>query len=467
MKRVYLSTLLVCVTYSQISIAQQVNLTLTDTAPLHLNLDLNSEKIGILEKGTIVEALSETGLSYQIKAPNGDVGWIPYQYFEESRELIIEYFNDKPVPLFKSLNERRWVGTETIRDLEDREHVTFLEGNELKGFVKIRDQSGVVGFTYWQRARPAIEDSIPKYEQLNYVVILQSQIEAKVLQQPLSELISIVGDPDAQIIDAQGSGFAFFRKLYLVKDGVRYGHIRFTVVENLVTSFGSEKEPKSFWIEKLPLSSWMRGLDFGIEFQQMQGYDLFPSTGEMTFLKKWGWRILWVITLLVFFTLPYHLSKPFTSLYGHWKLLPKGIAMLLSILTCIAFVYVYYLFLGLHMMHDQHWLFIILTVLVGGFGYMVNKRKITYNRCPNQKCRSYNKAELLGSDVVGKTHVTEHKHQDVYRGTRETSTEIIKEYDRHHYTEESTEIDIDDHMQCTICGETWDVGRSKTVSGHV
>lgn len=238
-------------------------------------------------------------------------------------------------------------------------------------------------------------------------------------------------------------------------------------MENLVTSFGSEKEPKSFWIEKLPLSSWMRGLDFGIEFQQMQGYDLFPSTGEMTFLKKWGWRILWVITLLVFFTLPYHLSKPFTSLYGHWKLLPKGIAMLLSILTCIAFVYVYYLFLGLHMMHDQHWLFIILTVLVGGFGYMVNKRKITYNRCPNQKCRSYNKAELLGSDVVGKTHVTEHKHQDVYRGTRETSTEIIKEYDRHHYTEESTEIDIDDHMQCTICGETWDVGRSKTVSGHV
>ncbi len=443
---------------------QHHTLTLSEKAPLLLELNLESEEIGSLEKGTVVEALACTGLTYQIKTADGKIGWVPYEYFEESKELVIEPFNDTPVGFYKRLNEHRWVGEEKIRDFQAGEIVTYLEGFEEKGFLKVRDQSGEIGFTTWQRARPALEDLITEYEQLDYLVVLESKIENEVINQPLETLIALAREPHSQIIDAQGNGFMFYRKLYLVKDGERFGHIRFLVENNLIMSFESQNGPNSFWIENMPLATWIRSLEFGIEFQKIQGLDIFPSTGEMSFFLKWGWRILWFITIVLFFSIPHFITTFLVNRYAYRKALSNIIVHVLHLLTFVLFFYTYYLFIGLHMIHEEHWFLAVTFVLIGFFSYKIIHSRLLYHRCPD--CNSYFETMDKGSEIVGKTHVTEHKHQDVYRGTRETSTAIVKEYDRHHYTEKSTELDISDHRECTACGATWIVKRIKTVRGH-
>ena len=470
LRGLFLSTILLTFVLANLTVfAQQTELTISKDAPMRIHLGLESKQIGTLKKGTLVEGLAQTGLTYQVRTKNGNVGWVEYDYFQESKELVIEPFGDREVSFFKSLHEGNILtsGQDKIRDFEAGEVVTYLEGLELKGFIKVKDASGEIGYVDWHRARPHIEDLVPDFEQLDFVVILQSDFEQNYLNGSLDSFVEYVGPPDSKILDENGNGFCFYRKLFLVKDGDRYGDLTFNLENNNITSFSFEEGPIPFWVEKMPLAKWMRGLGFGVKFQRMQGYDLFPSTGEMGFLKKWGWRILWIITLFIFFTIPYHLSKPFVNIYGGTKALPKGLAKALATLTAFAFIYFYYLFVGIHMSHDQHWLFAGTAVLLAIYAMVVISRKIGYNRCPNPECRSWKESEFMGSDVVGKTHVTEHKHKNIYRGTRETSTEIIKEYDRHHYTEESTELEIDDHMECTICGTTWEVRRGKTVKGHV
>lgn len=447
--------------------AQHFELTISQNAPLRIDLSLDSEQIGTLEKGTKVEALAETGLTYQVLTDNGNIGWVAYEYFEESKQLVIEPINEKPVGFYESLNERRWVGQDKIRDLSEGEIVTYLEGMELKGFVKVRDSSGKIGYTTWQRARPALEDSVPDYEQTDYLVLLKSQIEEEVLNSEVAVLTNLARLPDSKIIDVNGDGFLFYRKLYLVKDGERFGHIRFEVENNAVTSFEHMKGPESYWIESMPLAEWFRTLDFGIAFQKIQGYDLFPSTVEMGFWKKWGWRLLWLITFILFFSIPHFVASLFMTGIGFIKPLSNGWVKIIGILMSYMLIYLYFLFIGLHMMHDQHWLFVIGALVVAYFSTKVLFFRVEYHRCPNPECHSFFKSEDLGSAVVGKKHVTEHKHRDVYKGTRETSTEIIKEYEREHYTEDSTEIDYDDFRECEVCGENWEVRRFKIVRGHV
>lgn len=462
-------SILVCVIFLNAVdvIAQNPELTIVKEAPLRMHLSMDSEQIGTLSKGTKAKALAQTGLTYMVELENGNVGWVPYEYFEESKQLVIDHYKDEPVPLFKSLNERRWTGKEKIRDFKEGEMVTYLEGLEPKGFVKVRDSEGAVGYTYWHYARPAMENEVPKYEQLDYLVLLKSQVEEQVLDQNVEVLENMVGKADAKMVNQDGDGFLFYRKLYLVEDGERVGHIRFDVEDGLVTSFEAEKGPESFWIESMPLAEWFRTLDLGIEFQKMQGYELFPSTSEMGFWKKWGWRLLWLLTIILFFSVPHFIASLITTGLGFIKSLSNGTVMITGILTSYILIYFYFLFLGLHMMHEQHWLFVIGALIVAYFSTKVLFFRIEYHRCPNPACHAFFKSENIGSEVVGKKHVTEHKHRDVYKGTRETSTEIIKEYERQHYTEESTEIDYDDYQECTKCGETWEVHRFKIVGGHV
>lgn len=462
-----LSTL-VCVIFFNIftAAAQHPELTIVENAPLRIHLGVESEQIGTLEKGTKVKPLAQTGLTYKVETKNGNVGWVAYEYFDEAKELVIKSFK-KPVPFFESLNERRWRGSEKIRDFDDGEIVTYLEGLEPKGFVKVRDSSGRVGYTYWQRARPALDDIVPEYEQLDYLVLLQQQVEEEVLNNNIEVLSDLVGPPDARFIDQSGDGFIFYRKLYLVSDGERVGHIRFEIENNIVTSFEYQKGPESFWIESMPLAEWFRTLDFGVEFQKMQGYDLFPPTSAMGFWKKWGWRLLWLITIILFFSIPHFIASLFTTGLGYIKALSNGTVIIIGVLLSYILIYFYFLFMGLHMMHDQHWLFVIGALIVAYYSTKVLFLRIEYHRCPNPACHSFFKSENIGSQVVGKKHVTEHKHRDVYKGTRETSTEIIKEYERQHYTEESTEIDYDDYQECTECGEIWEVHRFKIVRGHI
>jgi hypothetical protein len=215
----------------------------------------------------------------------------------------------------------------------------------------------------------------------------------------------------------------------------------------------------------MPLANWMRELEFGIEFQKMQGLNYFPSTGEMSFFPKWGLRILWFITIVLFFSIPHFITTFLVNRYAYRKALSNFIVHVLHFLTFVAFFYTYYLFIGLHMIHEEHWFLALTLVVIGFFSYNIIHSRLLYHRCPD--CHSYFETVDKGSEVVGKTHVTEHKHQDVYRGTRETSTAVIKDYDRHHYTEQSTELDISDHRECTKCGATWIVKRLKTVRGHV
>ena len=466
LKKIMLS-LLLFVFITRVTAAENspILLTLSQRAPIHIHLNLKSEEIGFVQKGEKVEALFQTGLTYQIKSKDGNIGWVGYENFEEAKELVIEPFEDNEVVLYKTLNVNNARAGEKIRVLQKGEKVRYLEGFELKGFVKVRDKNGVIGYTSWHRARPSIEDVIPKYEQLNFVVVLKSQIQDQILNNPIENLETFVGQADARMMDRNENGFLFFRKLYLVENGHRSGHIKFIIKNGLVTSFESQKKPASFWVESLPLATWFRSLRFGIEFQKMQGMDLMPSTSGKGFFIKWGIRLLNLIVIILFFSIPHFLASLLTTILGYLKILPNFFVKRFGQLLSLTFCYVFFLLISLHMIHDQHWLNVILLVIVLFLSFGVINRRILYHRCPS--CHSFFKAEDLGSDVIGKTHVTEHKHQDVYKGTRETSTQIIKEYERKHYTEKTTELDVEDHRMCTICEFEWEVNRTKTVKGHV
>jgi len=247
LKRLTLSLLLfVFITRVIAAEKSPIILAVSQKAPIHIHLNLKSEQIGFVQKGSKVEALFQTGLTYQIKTQDGNIGWVGYENFEETKELVIEPFEDNEVVLYKNLNLERARPDGKIRALDAGEKVQYLEGFELKGFVKVRDKNGVIGYTIWQRARPSIEDEIPRYKQLDFVVLLKSQIQEQVINKPLENLESLVGQADARMLDKNGNGFLFFRKLYFVENGERSGYIRFKVEKGLITSFEAEKKTRSF-----------------------------------------------------------------------------------------------------------------------------------------------------------------------------------------------------------------------------
>ena len=174
LKRLTLS-LLLFVLITRVSAAEKspIRLTISQSAPIHLHSTLKSEQIGYVQKGAKVEALYQTGLTYQIKTEDGNIGWVGYENFGETKELVIEPFEDNEVVLYKTLNVKKARPGEKIRVLEKGEKVHYLEGFELKGFVKVRDKNGVFGITSWHRTRPSIEDVIPEYEQLDYIIVLK------------------------------------------------------------------------------------------------------------------------------------------------------------------------------------------------------------------------------------------------------------------------------------------------------
>ena len=88
LKRLTLSLLLfVFITRVIAAEKSPIILAVSQKAPIHIHLNLKSEQIGFVQKGSKVEALFQTGLTYQIKTQDGNIGWVGYENFEETKEL--------------------------------------------------------------------------------------------------------------------------------------------------------------------------------------------------------------------------------------------------------------------------------------------------------------------------------------------------------------------------------------------
>lgn len=184
--------------------------TLIQKAPFRIELNQKSDIIGYVEKGEKGIALSQSSLHYQIQTKSGAIGWVEYQYLKESKNLVIDHHEKKPVAFFKNLDLKRKIvtGVDKIRDLEIGEKVTYLEGFESKGFVKIKDKNGVIGYTYWQYARLEMESVVPDFEQLDYSYLLESQV-VEFIDKPFQKLVEELGTPSAQLIQKNGDGILF------------------------------------------------------------------------------------------------------------------------------------------------------------------------------------------------------------------------------------------------------------------
>lgn len=232
----------------------------------------------------------------------------------------------------------------------------------------------------------------------------------------------------------------------------------------MISSFKTDREPEAFLIESFPLAKTIRELIPLNSLKNVLMVDLDIRTSDKGFWLKWGIRILKLIAFILFFSIPHFIASLLTTITGYISALSNLVVIILSMIYSVSFIYVFNLILGL-MLYDEQWFIGIIAIIVLFFSIKVLVARISYHRCPF--CHSFFKASDLGSAVTGKTHVTEHSHQDVYKGTTETSTQIIHNYERQYSTEKTTELEIEDYRICDVCSGKWEVSRFKTVKGHV
>lgn len=280
--------------------------------------------------------------------------------------------------------------------------------------------------------------------------------------------------PASSVLPNGGTREAYFQHIDSTRDGKRYKGMFLTLdASDTIVDIQPDAMVNYPLLAKLPLVKFFREREFfGLHYHSFyQRANWLVSGVNMLSekVRKAHWSIRFIVGVIsaligllfyaVLFSVPHLLVYPFSSVILHSPRIENGLAeLLIVILNAFSF----YLFSIYREVPDGGWLPLIFLFIVFVSWVKAIDHDITYHRCPN--CHLMNTALDKGSTFLGETEAVSVGTYDVYKGTRETDTEIIKKYERHRREKTETFDNFDDHRQCSNCGYRWDVSREVKTS---
>lgn len=203
--------------------------------------------------------------------------------------------------------------------------------------------------------------------------------------------------------------------MYFARDGDLHSHLWLPVEGGKVTDL-DPKHQTSAWVESLPLAHALRGLDVGLALQRVGSLPLMDTPGVQGW-RWWAQNALKLATVLLLLLVPHAIASFMTTRLGYVRPLPNLVVSLVGLLLCVSAFYVYFLFLSLHGLHEDHIVLALPLLFVPAFSQKIVTGRVAYHRCT--ECHAMFSANDQGSAVVGQAHVTTKHSKYTSRGKRE------------------------------------------------
>jgi len=316
---------------------------------------------------------------------------------------------------------------------------------------------------------------LPKIRQTYTYITSFDTFSGYVMGKSIEEIEKKYGLSDSIILHGDVKTM-YFDFIDLTKDKKHYSGV-FLVANksNKIIDISLGDLKKYAFVEKLFLAEFLRSNDlFGFNGYR---YDfktnplslyLFPilKSFEKSF-ESLGW-FAWLIALLfkvlfgivyifMIYSIPRLLSYPFFRLIWYNDNFSNGQVVVLSAAISLPLFYVFFLIISLNSPSNAFFnaIFIAVTCF---FWYRFDSEYLEYNRCPN--CNVMKSAFALGSEHTGTSNVESWSYYDVYKGTTETSDQIIRNYKREAERTVKSYDEYLDYRKCVNCGQEWTVSRS-------
>lgn len=419
-------------------------------------------RLGMLWPGTRVTPLQFCEGSFQVQFANGQIGWVSFLNLKEALEMKISENTD--LFAFDLLSgSSQW---DKVIGKVEKGDIVKLTGVGDEGEFRVQTQKGKRGSVYQNKAYPIVEEQLKEYDrEAEHSFFFKDELDGLVLNKQDSMLIAEVGQPSA-LIKSINQTTLYYPQVEVYFDGLRYKGINFIVKNNTVVSNELVGEGSTSFIDKLPFYLSIKKNNKLNFMDKAPDIRLFENVRQRHWIIRVLIRILQFIMIVIFFSIARILAFQIMRLLALIRPLPNGIVLIVSYLFNLLLNYIYFIYLISHVITEDYIFTAVVMLIMLVIGHRRIRGRILYYRCPN--CHLMWTAKDQGSDVVGKTHITENKSDTRLTGDyTSASGQRVKEYTRYHWKERKTEKQIRDHRQCNNCGYNWDVERTETVDGHV
>ncbi|HPD95927.1 MAG TPA: tetratricopeptide repeat protein [Tenuifilaceae bacterium] len=421
-----------------------------------------------LYAGTQLTPIARKGRWWiQVKTGDGSIGYVYYRAVKGAKNVVV----DKTTPLLTDYKTK--VSRDSVRKGEKLTVLGyFKEGKELhENIVKVRTASGKVGFVPYYRLDIPFLDDVPKISQTFIFPTTVENIE-KASGKSIDEVAAKYG-PVTSIIKKAGEERAFFNQLEFIKDGKKMSGVFFILGnDGKILNYEVDATKKVKFVNTLPLADEIRQAEpFDLlSFSFYESKDVKFTWWENFKAKNWvtkilGWIVQFIIGFLLiflFFSIPRLIISPLMMLINHFRLLGNGMVLLINFLLYGFIAYIFFVWMALLM--NQFFIAALLSLISFGFWWRLYRKNIRYNRCPS--CHTMNVGLDRGSTYHGRSSSVTWGTYDVYKGTTETSTQIIHNYERRDKKTTTYTDHYTDHRECINCGYEWGVSRNESAGSE-
>lgn len=424
----------------------------------------NKEKANslILNAGAQVEPIARIGNWIQVKTESGDLGFVHYRKLNGVNNAEI----DETTPFYSNYSKNTF--TDSIRLGEKVGVLSFhKKGKEKYGhIVKIKTESGRIGYVPEYRLEYSFYDSVPRLSQTyTYPTTIENLETSK--EKTLNYLVDKYG-PITSVIKKDGIKIAYFSFINVISKGKDFEGVFFKLINNKVQNFELDHSRKLKWKDNLPLNNVIRGL----EPWKLLSFSVFLSEGE-----KWEWWsnfeqyawytkviafvmqfLLGFIAIFLFFSIPRLVINPIMILISYAQSLSNSTVKIINWFTYISITYVFFVWMVLLM--DQLFIPVIMVVITFIFWWRRYRYNINYNRCPD--CHTMNVGISDGSTFRGTTTNTSWGTHDVYKGETHSGNVTTRHFERRDTKTTETIKHFTDHRCCVRCGYLWGIDREET-----
>ncbi|MBN2281160.1 MAG: tetratricopeptide repeat protein [Candidatus Marinimicrobia bacterium] len=418
----------------------------------------------LLNAGTQLTPLARMGTYWaQVETQSGQRGFIFFRNLKGAKNPVA----NRNAALYSDLSKQTVI--DSVR-MDERVSVLSYHRNENENIpyiAKVRNSKGKTGYIWDYELDYPFFEKLPEISQTTTFPTSAKNIE-KLTEKNITDLENKFG-PATSVLSVNNKKIAYFRQINIVKEQKKYRGIFFNLnVDNKVKGYDVGTETKTKFLEKLPFVSRMR--DY--ELFTILGFSFYRENNKeaswWTNFKKINWItkvlgflvsvIIGLTGIFLFFSMPRLIINPFMVLISYSRLLGNGLVLLLNFLLYGTATYIFFAAMALLM--NQIFTPLLCAAPTFFIWWKIHSNNIQYNRCPS--CNTMNVGIDKGSTFHGKTQHVTHGTYDVYKGTTETSTQIIKNYERR--SKKTTEFirHYTDHRECINCGYQWGVAREES-----
>ncbi|MCE1199210.1 MAG: hypothetical protein LWW85_09605 [Marinilabiliales bacterium] len=473
MQKFFLLVICLFATLFPSSLKAGIDWTVADNAKVYSKDPLTEQNyLFDVTRGTKAHVLARRGAgSYQVQFSDGQIGWMDYRSFLETRKLFLtRNINRFPKPEQYDSNLKGYTPNDTLY---------YLGSNTKGNYIQVTSQQKLGGWIINLTAYPLAYKFVPLRE-TTPILYAENLFKSRLMGKTFSAISEKYGNPESVL--RKGSLLkATFSHITLVAEGKHFHGVVLNFQNDQLESIEFSDAGESMWIERLPLASLVRTVPLATLFVRPVTNKVVDVTGQ----EEKGWILPTLFLLLkfalviLFFSIPVVLARLSLFPLLRVKILPNRLLKILNYLVFFFVFYLFYLLLILNVGYVSPVFFTILTFGVLYFAYRkiriseFNHKRIDKDRCPS--CRELHTIKFLNSEFISKKHDSESHSWRTYEG-RTTAhgyaqgvhvTVHTDHYQSHSTTNLITLFTYHDHHECTQCHSKFWLLRIEKKYGHL